>query len=65
MGALVSIWLFEVVLSLPAALYSVNCAIYAIQGLAFVVVWFFMLVGMGRGTVEYRSFYSFGDISPP
>ena len=32
MGALVSIWLFEVVLSLPAALYSVNCAIYAIQG---------------------------------
>lgn len=53
------------VLSLSAALYSVNCAIYAIQGLALVMVWFARLVGVGRGAIKYRSFYSFGDMSLP
>lgn len=31
-GVSVSIWLFDGVLSLLVALYGVNCAIYAIQG---------------------------------
>ena len=61
----VSIWLFDGVLSLSVALYSVNCAIYAIQGLAFVMIWLSMLARMGRGTIKCRSFYSFGGISSP
>ena len=61
----VSIWLFDGVLSLSVGLYSLNCAIYAIQGLAFVMIWLSMLARMGRGAIEYRSLYSFGDISSP
>ena len=60
-----SIWLFDGVLSLPVALYGVNCAIYAIQGLALGIGWLSMLARMGRGAIKYRSLYLLGDISSP